>query len=243
MDELRFRSQQSPRGNDQMHSFVSPSRNAPRMPGPQVNPHVGTHDHRSGLPRRFTTDSGRVPTLSSLNAMASPQRVPESSQDYNQAMHKVQLTQIEKKKMEYERIREQRRRFELEMQKLDQQQRREAAELAQMEEEVGRLGGHQSEPTTPPEYRDHSGFPSFLSRPSRYSMSSLTSPPGLFNRPVRSGSQLASPQSGIMQTRFGFEDNTPQMPSRSVPTTRRNSDDEKEEAVRQDPSSHRSGNA
>ncbi|KAG5795488.1 hypothetical protein H9Q69_005480 [Fusarium xylarioides] len=208
------------------------------MPAPQVNPHAGAHDHRSGLPRRFTTDSGRVPTLSSLGA----QQVPEPSQDYN-AMHKVQLTQIEKKKMEYERIREQRRRFELEMQKLDQQQRREALELAQMEEEVGRMGGHQSEPTTPPEYRDNSGFPTFLSRPSRYSMSSLTSPPGLFNRPVRSGSQLASPQSGIRQARFGFEDTTTQMPSRSVPTTRRNSDDEKKEAVRQDPSSHRSGNA
>ncbi|KAJ4131126.1 hypothetical protein NW768_006668 [Fusarium equiseti] len=153
------------------------------------------------------------------------------------------MQKIEKKKMEYERIREQRRRFELEMQKLDQQQRREALELAQMEEEVGRMGGHQSEPTTPPEYRDNSGFPTFLSRPSRYSMSSLTSPPGLFNRPVRSGSQLASPQSGIRQARYGFDDTTTQMPSRSVPTTRRNSDDEKEEAVRQDPSSHRSGNA
>ncbi|KAF5021988.1 hypothetical protein F66182_5945 [Fusarium sp. NRRL 66182] len=234
MDELRFRSQQSPRGNDSsMHSFVSPSRNASRMPGPQPSPNVGTHDHRSGLPRRFTTDSGRVPTLSSLGSMPAQQRVPESSQDYN----------IEKKKMEYERIREQRRRFELEMQKLDQQQRREAIELAQMEEEVGRMGGHQSEPTTPPEYRDHSGFPSFLSRPSRYSMSSLTSPPGFSNRTARSGSQLASPQSGIMQTRFGIEDTTTQMPSRSVPTTRRNSDDEKEEAVRQDPSSHRSGNS
>lgn len=128
------------------------------------------------------------------------------------------------------------------MQKLDQQQRREALELAQMEEEVGRLGGHQSEPTTPPEYRDNnSGFPSMFSRPNRYSTSSLTSPPGLFNRPARSGSQLQSPQSGIMQTRFGFDDQ--QMPSRSVPTTRRNSDDEKEEAVRQDPTSHRATNA
>ncbi|KAM0209631.1 hypothetical protein ACHAQI_006372 [Fusarium lateritium] len=229
---MDFRSQQSPRGNDPaMHSFVSPPRNTSRIPGSQVNPHTGAHDHRSGLPRRFTTDSGRVPTLNSLGA----QRGQEAPQDYN--------TQIEKKKMEYERIREQRRRFELEMQKLDQQQRREALELAQMEEEAGRIAGHQSEPTTPPEYRDNSGFPTFLSRPSRYSMSSLTSPPGLFNRPVRSGSQLASPQSGIRQARFGFDDTTTQMPSRSVPTTRRNSDDEKEEAVRQDPSSHRSGNA
>lgn len=132
------------------------------------------------------------------------------------------------------------------MQKLDQQQRREAIELAQMEEEVGRLGGHQSEPTTPPEYRDNSGFPSMFSRPNRYSMSSLTSPPGFLNRPARSGSQLTSPPSGRMQSRFGFDDATPampSMPSRSVPTTRRNSDDEKDEAIRQDPSSHCSNNA
>lgn len=80
MDELRFRSQQSPRGNDPaMHSFVSPPRNASRMQPPQANSHIGAHDHRSGLPRRFTTDSGRVPTLSTLGA----QRVPEPSQDYN----------------------------------------------------------------------------------------------------------------------------------------------------------------
>ncbi|KAH7155304.1 armadillo-type protein [Dactylonectria estremocensis] len=236
MDDLRFRSQTSPRNESPMNSLVSPPRNGSRLPGPQV-----AHDHRSNLPRRFTTDSGRVPTLNSMASIASPPaRGPEQPQDYN-TMHKVQL--IEKKKIEYERIREQRRRFELEMQKLDQQQRREALELAQMEEEVGRLGGHQSEPTTPPEYRDNnSGFPSMFSRPNRYSTSSLTSPPGLFNRPARSGSQLQSPQSGIMQTRFGFEDQQ-QMPSRSVPTTRRNSDDEKEEAVRQDPTSHRATNA
>lgn len=126
------------------------------------------------------------------------------------------------------------------MQRLDQRQRREALELAQMEEEIGRLAGHQSEPTTPPEYRDNSGFPSMFSRPNRYSMSSLASPPGLFNRPARSGSQLTSPPSGLIQNRYGYEE---PMPSRSVPTTRRNSDDEeKEEAVRQDPTSHRSTN-
>lgn len=153
--------------------------------------------------------------------------------------------QIEKKKQEYERIREQRRRFELEMQKLDQQQRREAQELAQMEEEIGRLGGHQSEPTTPPEYRDsNSGFPSMFSRPNRYSTSSLTSPPGLFNRPGRSGSQLTSPPSGLMQQqqppRYGYDE---PLPSRSMPGTRRNSDDEKEDAVRQEPTSLRASNS
>ena len=130
------------------------------------------------------------------------------------------------------------------MQKLDQAQRQEAQDLAVLQEDLGRMGlsGHQSEPTTPPEYREtSSGFPTMLSRPNRYSTSSLASPPGLFNRPNRSGSQLASPQAGILQNRFAFDD---QLPSRSVPGSRRNSDeDEKEEAVRQDPTSHRSTNA
>jgi len=146
--------------------------------------------------------------------------------------------------MDYERLREHKRRFEAEIHKLDAQQRLEERELALMQEDlnVGRFGGHQSEPTTPPEYRETlSGFPTMFSRPNRYSTSSLTSPPGIFNRPGRSGSQLASPQSGIMQSRFAFDD---QLPSRSVPGSRRNSDeDEKEEAVRQDPTSHRSTNA
>ena len=135
------------------------------------------------------------------------------------------------------------------MLKLDVQQRQEERELAQMQEDLGRFGGngmagHQSEPTTPPEYREtSSGFPTMFSRPNRYSTSSLTSPPGHLTRPGRSGSQLASPQSGIVQSQshFAFDD---QLPSRSVPASRRNSDeDEKEEAVRQDPTSHRSTNA
>lgn len=157
-------------------------------------------------------------------------------------------SQLEKKRIEYERLREQKRRFEAEMQKLDQQQRREEKELAQMQEDLGRFGGpsplpgRQSEPTTPPEYREtSSGFPTMFSRPNRYSTSSLTSPPGLYTRPGRSGSQLASPQSGIIQSQFAYDD---QLPSRSVPGSRRNSDeDDKEEAVRQDPTSYRATNA
>ena len=134
------------------------------------------------------------------------------------------------------------------MQLLDLQQRREEQELAQMQEDIGRSNtnknsntGHQSEPTTPPEYRETtSGFPSVFSRPNRYSTSSLTSPPGLYNRPGRSGSQLTSPQSGIHQSRV-MDD---KLPSKSVPGSKPNSDeDEKEEAVRQDPTSHRATNA
>lgn len=134
------------------------------------------------------------------------------------------------------------------MQLLDLQQRRDEQELQQMQEDLGRSNnnnnnaGNQSEPTTPPEYRESSsGFPSAFSRPNRYSTSSITSPPGLYNRPGRSGSQLTSPQAGIMQSRLIIDD---KLPSKSVPGSRRNSDeDEKEEAVRQDPTSHRSTNA
>lgn len=142
--------------------------------------------------------------------------------------------------MEYERLREHRRRFEAEIHKLDAQQRQEERELHQMQEDFAARYGHQSEPTTPPEYRDTSGFPSIFSRPNRYSTSSLASPPGVLNRNSRSGSLLTSPLSGTLPSRFPFDDG----PSRSVPGSRRNSDeDEKEEAVRQDPTSHRSTNA
>lgn len=130
------------------------------------------------------------------------------------------------------------------MQKLAAQQRLEEMELLRMQEDLGRgaLTGHLSEPTTPPEYREtSSGFPTMFSRPNRYSTSSLVSPQTMFNQRGRSGSQLTSPQSSAIPSRFGFDD---QIPSRSVPGSRRNSDDdEKEEALRQDPTSHRSTNA
>ncbi|KAI1329305.1 ARM repeat-containing protein [Xylariaceae sp. FL0255] len=242
MDDYRFRSQQSPRNEAPMNSLVSPPRNGRPMAQPV------SQDPRTTLPRRFTTDSGRVPTLSSISTtMSTSSRLPEA-QDYTavpSTQYKVQL--LEKKKLEYERLREQKRRFEAEMQKLDQRARMEEFELVALHEDLGRgsvlgLTGHQSEPTTPPEYRETAtGFPTMFSRPNRYSMSSLVSPPGLLTRSARSGSVLTSPQSTIMPSRFPDE---PTMVYRSVPTTRRNSDDdEKEEALRQDPTSHRSTNA
>ncbi|CAJ2511087.1 Uu.00g067120.m01.CDS01 [Anthostomella pinea] len=235
MDDYRFLTQQSPRNEAPMNSLVSPPRNGRPMAQPV------SQDLRTTLPRRFTTDSGRVPTLSTISTQ---QRLPESQEYPTATQYKLQV--LEKKKLDYERLREQKRRFEAEMQRLEQQQRQSELELGQMEGELGRgngmgLTGHLSEPTTPPEFRESSnGFPTMFSRPNRYSMSSLVSPPGISTRGARSGSQLASPQSGIPQSRF-FED---QMPSRSVPASRRNSDeDEKEEALRQDPTSHRSTNA
>ncbi|KAI1816403.1 ARM repeat-containing protein [Poronia punctata] len=224
MDDSQFLPSQFARNEAAMNSLslVSPPRNG-RQPASQ--------DLRTTLPRRFTTDSGRVPTLSSITTT--------QPSDYTAvpAQYKVQL--LEKKKLEYEHLREQKRRFEALMQEVDQQQRELREDLAPMLA----VPGHQSEPTTPPEYRDkyhdtNTGFPTMFSRPNRYSMSSLVSPPGLVNRPARSGSQLTSPQS-IIPARYNDE-----QPYRSVPTTRRNSDDEeKEEALRQDPTSHRATNS
>ncbi|KAL7926642.1 putative RNA-binding protein [Trichoderma austrokoningii] len=252
MEDSRSRPQQALRNEPPVNPLVSPSRGAARIPQQQQQQQQPSqqqqqqqplsHDLRSSLSRRFTTDSGRVPTLSSISSLTSPPRRTDMSQDFNASQD---YNPIEKKRQEYERIREQRRLFELEMRALDQKQRLEAMELVRMEEEIHRFAGHQSEPTTPPEYRStNNGFPSIFSRPNRFSTSSITSPPGLFGRPVRSGSLLDSPVhgAGSLQQPYGLDD--AQMPSRSVPITRRNSDDDDiEEAVRQDPSSQRSTNS
>jgi hypothetical protein len=154
--------------------------------------------------------------------------------------------QLEKKKLEYERLREQKRRFEAEMQILDLQQRQEEQELQRMQEDLSRHGslngaGHQSEPTTPPEYRDSSsGFPTVFSRPNRYSTSSLTSPIGtLYNRPGRSASTLTTPNLSLLGSRFTMDENTAMRPV--FASKQYSDDDDKEQAVRQDPTSHRTG--
>lgn len=115
--------------------------------------------------------------------------------------------------------------FNKEMERLSLQTAREKQELDQMTQDLQRtnLGaGHQSEPTTPPEYRDQ--FPSVFSRSNRYSMGSLASPPGLNNRSSRSGSQLTSPPSEIAQTLHNHI-NSDTLPSKSVPSSRRGSND------------------
>lgn len=61
MDELRFRTQQSPRNDSSLLGLVSPPRNGNRGSQP-----MHSQDGRGGLMRRFTTDSGRVPTIGSI---------------------------------------------------------------------------------------------------------------------------------------------------------------------------------
>lgn len=123
-------------------------------------------------------------------------------------------------------LREQRRRFDAELELFNLQQAREKQELDQMTHDLSRVNlsaGHQSEPTTPPEYRDQV-LPSVFSRTNRYSASSLTSPPGLNNRSSRSGSQLTSPPTELAQTLHNHI-NSDTLPSKSVPGSRRGSND------------------
>lgn len=116
--------------------------------------------------------------------------------------------------------------WEAEFELLNRHQAREKEELDQMTMDVTGInlsGGHQSEPTTPPEYRDHV-FPSVFSRTNRYSASSLASPPGLNNRNSRSGSQITSPPTELAQTLHNHI-NSDTLPSKSVPGSRRGSND------------------
>lgn len=76
MDDLRFRPQQPPRTEAPVSSLVSPPRNG----GTRIAQQQPPHDIRSNLPRRFTTDSGRIPTLSSLT---SPTHGPDAIHDYS----------------------------------------------------------------------------------------------------------------------------------------------------------------
>lgn len=111
-------------------------------------------------------------------------------------------------------MKEQRRRFEAEMELIDLQSRRNEEEIHHLSTEV-QYGQH-SQPTTPPEYSDSNGFPTALSRPNRFSMSSITAGGLSTPRGSRSGS-LMSPPSGSQGNGFA---------AKSVPGSRRNSDEE-----------------
>ena len=110
------------------------------------------------------------------------------------------------------------------MELIDLQSRRGEEEIHRLSSEV-RYGPAHSQPTTPPEYSDGNGFPTAFSRPNRFSMSSInntsaTSSHATNNtRGSRANSQVLSPPSN------SFTSNN-NLPSQSMPGTRRNSDEE-----------------
>lgn len=140
-------------------------------------------------------------------------------------MHEMRIkltnNQSERAARHYEQLLQAQRKIQEELEKVDVDTRREVDENIRHEQSVTQLFA-QSEPTTPPEY---SAFPSAFSRPNRYSAASLTSPVGLSTRPNRSSTQLTSPSIGYART-FNNNGNASNLPSQSVPGSRRQSDGE-----------------
>ena len=124
------------------------------------------------------------------------------------------LYQLDRKQQEYELIRQKQARFKAEMET-----------LARQEEELRRdlyASDPQSEPITPPDYQEINGFPTALSRPNRFSSSSIISPPSYTTRSSRAGSQVTSPpneRDRALQALTGY-------PVQSVPGSRGDSDEE-----------------
>lgn len=131
----------------------------------------------------------------------------------------MSVEQLQKRKEEYESLREQRHRFQSALDNFDAINKE---ELYRLEHDIRRLSmsGHQSEPTTPPEYRDSASANG--NRVNRLSLASLTSTPGIGSiaspRTTRSGSQSVN-------TPFSHTTATT-LPSFSVPQSRRGSDEE-----------------
>ena len=129
----------------------------------------------------------------------------------------VQL--LRKKKEEHELLRRNRDLYSTELEFSKQ-------EMQLLESEVQRLSlpGAQSEPTTPPEYRETPVTTNLGSRVSITSLNSLNGPSGStttsFHRNTLSGSQHGL---GL------FPPPDAQPPAQSVPGSRRNSDEEEEE--------------
>ncbi|KAL9083305.1 MAG: hypothetical protein Q9159_005868 [Coniocarpon cinnabarinum] len=178
----RYGSTRSPRISDPP-SF-NPSYNRDAFSGATkrtslANPAAAINDSRN-FHRRFTT------SYSSLAQQRRSAFEPSAAD----------IFAAEKKKQEYEQLRQKRLERQKRLDLLNQESHREEVELARLSQELGIESssgvGHQSEPTTPPEFRD-AGFPTSLSRPNRFSAGNLISPSSLFKGPQKLDSQLTSP--------------------------------------------------
>ncbi|KAH7554741.1 hypothetical protein BM1_07402 [Bipolaris maydis] len=167
-------------------------------------------DGRATLHRRFTTNN--IPTLSTPLSPIGQQR--------RQAAEPTEFTTaLERKRIEHEYLKEAKRRFDAEMELLNLQAQHGEADTNRFSNDAQYGGPAHSQPTTPPEYSESKGFPSALSRPNRFSMSSIT--PGMITRSSRANSQVTSPLSNIQGS--GHDNN---YPSHSMPGSRRNSEED-----------------
>ncbi|KAG8526279.1 uncharacterized protein KY384_000272 [Bacidia gigantensis] len=216
LDELR-----SPNPS-RMHSENTTGQNTPsfRYSGSFMSPNNNqTPIETPNLQRRFTTDLSK---MQNIGPIGQPPNQIAVSADANATTLQQQL---EKKKQEYELAAEQRKQYQAQVQFFSQQEAREKQEMEQMKRELQLAGinpGYQSEPTTPPERREQQ-YSSAFPRTNRYSISNFASPP-TNTRSSRSGSQLTSPPSDLFQISKGPE-SSDSLPSKSVPSSRRGSND------------------
>jgi hypothetical protein len=123
----------------------------------------------------------------------------------------------------YEQLLARQRQIQAELAQVDAETRREVDQGLLHEESIQAMMAA-SEPTSPPEYAN--AFPNAFSKPNRFSNASLTSVPGVTNRPNRSSTQLTSPSAGYIRP---YTSGNAHLPSQSVPGSRRQSDDEEED--------------
>ncbi|KAH8691131.1 hypothetical protein BGW36DRAFT_400483 [Talaromyces proteolyticus] len=237
LDELRFPSPRSPPADAHFNAYtpLSPQSNlisAFQRPSTEV---------RANLQRRFTTDASKLSSWTFANQQSS--QTSESLDLLSSGL--APIVPFEKKRQHIEYMREQKKRFEADMKLLDLQHEREKQEMDQLARDLANAGlsGPVSEPTTPPEYRDTT-FSSAFPRHTRFSTSSVTSSPGIFN--IFSPSSVTSPPTTSHTNRNGTTPtaNNQRFSVQSVPGSRRNSEEEEyfpdsTSAYRPGPSIHR----
>ncbi|USP80471.1 uncharacterized protein yc1106_07745 [Curvularia clavata] len=176
-------------------------------------------DSRATLHRRFTTNN--IPTLSTpLSPIGQQRRQAAEPTEFTTATyHKLQV--LERKRIEHEYLKEAKRRFDAEMELLNLQAQHGEGDPNRFSSEGAYGGPAHSQPTTPPEYNEGNGFPSALSRPNRFSMSSIN--PAMTTRSSRANSQVTSPPANIQG---GNGTNSGNFPSQSMPGSRRNSEED-----------------
>ncbi|KAG9964529.1 ARM repeat-containing protein, partial [Aureobasidium melanogenum] len=212
---LLYRPQLSPR-EDAPYPTSATTFPSPLSPLRNLSLAATAAEGRGSLQRRFTTNA--LPTLSPI-AQQRRQAADPAMTAFNK------ITPSERKARQYEELLAQQRRIQAQMAMIDPETRREVDEHQRLEQDISMFtSGHLSEPTTPPEYyssvnRVHSA---------RLSTASLASPPGFPTRPSRPGSQLASPQTTFSRPVTSHVHST-SIPSRSVPASRRGSDEDDED--------------
>ncbi|KAF8426581.1 armadillo-type protein [Tirmania nivea] len=211
MDDLGYR-------NSQPHEVATFPAYTPLRLGDST-PLSSSNDVRSTLQRRFTTDSMQA-GFNARNSYESPglQRMPVAD---TLDLAPATLQKFQAITKENEKLQESKRRMQVELERMEILERQNEREIRRMAQELThplpKSTGH-SEPTTPPEFKDMA----FTERRTRngFMPSSLLSTPPSLSRHEKAAHQLMTPPAEEILPIFGQK-----TPSKSVPSSRRNSDE------------------